>query len=131
MRWRSVQLGGSAELVHEGQSSRRFSVPSELAVPWDDLLCAVFPEALETVKAIGDKLGFGSEEYDSFVWCGKSFERRANGDVVMHMRAYRENLSYVDVSRERAHDPTCPLVSSECKVLVATCSGLWHNCVLT
>ena len=48
--------------------------------------------------AIGQELGFGSVEYDDFVYCGKRVRMKSDGSVVINMTAYHENLRPMEIS---------------------------------
>ena len=72
----------------------------------DDLLFTGNAEAEESLKHLGDRLGFGSLEEGLFVWCGKRFVKdKVTGEVKMDMNTYHQNQSTIPLNRERRKNP--------------------------
>ena len=69
--------------------------------------------------AIGEELGFREVKRDSFVWCGKQFDRRPDGTITLSMKAYHSNLKEIHVSKLRRGSLTSPLTPAEHKQLRA------------
>eukprot|EP00959_Pyramimonas_sp_CCMP1952_P284785 5953677-Pyramimonas_sp.AAC.1 len=42
----------------------------------------------KVMDALGKQFGFGSEEYDDFVFCGRRFERQPDGAINIDMMEY-------------------------------------------
>ena len=85
----------------------------------DDLLFAGGPEAEQSLRSVGEELGFRELTKDKFTWCGKQFEKRGDGCVYLSMRAYHDNLKPVPVSSHRKGDLSAPLTSFEARQLRA------------
>lgn len=90
----------------------------------DDLLFCGSPVAEESLRRIGDKLGFGSVERDDFVWCGKRVRRAADGIIRISMVEYHENVSEVVIEKHRKSDPTALLNALEARKLRAVVGSL-------
>ena len=73
----------------------------------DDLLLGGNKRAQDSLMAIGANLGFGSVEFDDFVFCGKRIRMRPNGEVELSMVEYHSNLRPVTI-KEISFDPGVP-----------------------
>ncbi|CAE7503333.1 RE2, partial [Symbiodinium sp. CCMP2456] len=85
----------------------------------DDLLFGGDAEAEKSLLAVGDQLGFRDVTRNEFTWCGKFFQKRADGSVTLSMKAYHENLRAVFVSKPRKSDVASPLTAVEHRQLRA------------
>ena len=85
----------------------------------DDLLFAGGSEAEQSLRSVGEELGFRELTKDKFTWCGKQFEKRGDGCVYLSMRAYHDNLKPIPVSSHRKGDLSAPLTSFEARQLRA------------
>ena len=90
----------------------------------DDLLFTGSKKAEASLKAIGDELGFGSQEIDDFTWCGKRIRRASDGTVRLSMQQYHENISEIRLPRHRKSDPSAALDAHEAKQLRAVLGSL-------
>ena len=65
----------------------------------DDLLFGGDHVAEASLLDVGSELGFREVQVDDFTWCGKRFQRRADGSVTLSMESYRRNLKEMPLSR--------------------------------
>jgi len=85
----------------------------------DDLLFCGDAVAEAAFDAIGNELGFGSKEFDDFVWCGKRIRRAEDQTIRLSMVEYHRNLKPIYLPRNRKADPSSELTPSEAKQLRA------------
>ncbi|CAE7849722.1 ppsD [Symbiodinium necroappetens] len=91
----------------------------------DDLLFCGGPEAWSSIRELGDELGFGSLEENTFVYCGKRVTQDlASGEVTVSMKEYHQNLKEVRVPSSRRRDPDASLTPGEHKQLRALVGSL-------
>ena len=90
----------------------------------DLLLIAGSPIAEKSLAAVGQELGFGSQDMNDFVWCGKRIRRAEDGTVRLSMVEYHENLKEIYLPRHRKSDPTSPLDAHETRQLRAVLGSL-------
>ena len=84
----------------------------------DDLLNTGNEVAEKSLKEIGEELGFGTEDYDNFVWCGKRIRREpSDGTIRVSMVEYHENLKTAPVPRDRRKQLDDELTRFEKKLL--------------
>ena len=57
----------------------------------DDLLLGGDQRAQESLLSLGKSLGFGSIEYDDFVYCGKRIRQLEDGTIAISMEEYHQN----------------------------------------
>ena len=85
----------------------------------DDLLFCGNKEAELAFEKIGAELGFGSKEYDNFVWCSKRIRRAEDKTIRLSMEEYHRNLKPIFIPKNRLKDPDSPLTVPEAKQLRA------------
>ncbi|CAK9056115.1 unnamed protein product [Durusdinium trenchii] len=90
----------------------------------DDLLLGGDSTAQESLLTIGKELGFGSVEYDDFVYCGKRIQMQPDGAISVSMKAYHDNLSPVEIPLSRRKTPEAELSESERRQLRAVLGSL-------
>ena len=90
----------------------------------DDLLLGGNVRAQNSLLMIGQELGFGSVEYDDFVYCGKRVQMKSDGSVVINMQAYHENLRPMEISLARRKTPEAELTEQERRQLRAVLGSL-------
>ena len=90
----------------------------------DDLLLGGDTTAQESLLTIGKELGFGSVEYDDFVYCGKRIQMKPDGSISVSMKAYHDNLSPVEIPLSRRKTPEAELSESERRQLRAVLGSL-------
>ena len=73
---------------------------------------------------LGDTLGFGSIERDSFTYCGKRITKTEAGDIEISMIPYHQQLVPTMVPRERRRDPSALLNPAEIKKLKGVLGSL-------
>ena len=84
----------------------------------DDLLFTGNADALRSLMKLGDKLGYGSVESESFTWCGKQIRRDPQTkEIVVSMKVYHEQLKPQVVSRSRRQNLDDKLNPAEVKRL--------------
>ncbi|CAE7399786.1 Ank3 [Symbiodinium necroappetens] len=73
-----------------------------------------------------DDLLFGGDhvQVDDFTWCGKRFQRRADGSVTLSMESYHRNLKEIPLPRSRKSSLTAPLLPDERRRLRALLGSL-------
>ena len=85
----------------------------------DDLLFGGDAVAEKSLMEVGDQLGFRDVTRNEFTWCGKFFQKCADGKVTLSMKAYHENLREVYVPQARRGDVAAPLTAPEHRQLRA------------
>ena len=91
----------------------------------DDLLFCGGPEAWESIRRLGEELGFGSLEKDTFVYCGKRVKQDlVTGEVTVSMKEYHQNLKVIRVPSSRRRDLDASLTPGEHKQLRALVGSL-------
>ena len=90
----------------------------------DDLLLGGDSTAQESLLTIGKELGFGSVEYDDFVYCGKRIQMKPDGAISVSVKAYHDNLSPVEIPLSRRKTPEAELSESERRQLRAVLGSL-------
>ena len=85
----------------------------------DDLLFGGDPVAEKSLMEVGDQLGFRDVTRNEFTWCGKFFQKHADGKVTLSMKAYHENLREVFVPKHRRGDVAASLTAQERRQLRA------------
>ena len=85
----------------------------------DDLLFCGDAVAEAAFDAIGNELGFGSKEFDDFVWCGKRIRRAEDQTIRLSMVEYHRSLKPIYLPRNRKADPSSELTPSGAKQLRA------------
>lgn len=90
----------------------------------DDLLFTGSPLAESYLKKIGAELGFGSQDFNDFTWCGKRIRRASDGTVRLSMVEYHENLKEIFIPRHRKSDPDSPLDAHEHRQLQAVLGSM-------
>eukprot|EP00435_Cladocopium_sp_Y103_P054053 s1186_g17.t1 len=84
----------------------------------DDLLFTGNDDALRSLMKLGDKLGYGSVESESFTWCGKQIRRDPQTkEIVVSMKVYHEQLKPQVVPRSRRQNLDDKLNPAEVKRL--------------
>ena len=102
-----MQLCGLCEMLKE--ISKELFFLSHV----DDLLLGGTQIAYESIRKLGEELGFGSFEKDVFTYCGKKIERNDDHSITVSMKAYHENLHPVSVATHRKQHLDEPLTPSE------------------
>ena len=90
----------------------------------DDLLFTGSPTAEASLAAIGQELGFGSQDRGDFTWCGKRIRRASDGTVRLSMREYHQNLEEIHLPKNRKSDPGANLSAFEARQLRAALGSL-------
>ena len=90
----------------------------------DDLLLGGNSKAQESLMTIGAKLGFGTVEFDDFVFCGKRIRMLPSGEIELSMVEYHSNLKPVAVTTSRRAMPQAELSDSERRQLRAILGSL-------
>ena len=90
----------------------------------DDLLLGGDDRAQKSLLSIGQELGFGSVEYDDFVYCGKRVKMESSGNIVINMKAYHDNLKPVEIPLSRRKTPEAELNDHERRQLRAVLGSL-------
>ena len=85
----------------------------------DDLLFCGSKVAEASLAKIGQELGFGSQDFNDFTWCGKRIRRASDGSVRLSMVEYHENLKEILLPRERKSIPSAALSQHEARQLRA------------
>ena len=84
----------------------------------DDLLVTGDEMATASIERLGKSLGFGSVEESPFTWCGKVFEKnKQSGEVTISMETYHQQLTTVQMNRERRKEPSSALNPAEVRKL--------------
>eukprot|EP00435_Cladocopium_sp_Y103_P044136 s2398_g12.t1 len=113
----------SSPIDTSSQTSTGEAIPRKLhgimVAHVDDLLFCGDPVAEAAFDAVGAELGFGSKEYDDFVWCGKRIRRASDKTIRLSMVEYHRNLKPIYLPRNRKADPSAELTPSEAKQLRA------------
>ena len=73
------------------------------------VICLHVDDMLETgddlfeskLKELDKLVGFGSMQRQKFVHCGRQYEKHANGEMTISMKAYIQNLKKACLTRER------------------------------
>ena len=89
--------GSSGRRTKDGKDTLHGNLVSHV----DDLLFGGDQVAEESLRSVGEELGFRELERDSFTWCGKKFQREEDGTISLSMRAYHENLKEIYLPRHR------------------------------
>ena len=127
---RSVQEHGWCRILIDGATWLYWSSTSKttdgekvlcgiLVAHVDDLLFCGNKEAELAFEKIGAELGFGSKEYDNFVWCSKRIRRAEDETIRLSMEEYHRNLKPIFIPKNRLKDPDSPLTVPEAKQLRA------------
>ena len=83
----------------------------------DDLLIGGDEVAMESIKKLGEELGFGSLEFGKFTYCGKTFEQHPDKSISISMQSYHDNMKLVKIPVDRRRNPEAALTPSEQKSL--------------
>ena len=81
----------------------------------DDFLWTGNKQMAKIMDALGKEFGFGSEEYDNFVFCGRRFKRQPGGAIHIDMMEYAAGLEPVTVPRNRRSAAHLPMNAYEWK----------------
>ena len=79
------------------------------------------------MDSLGKEFGFGTEEYDDFVFCGRRFKRQPGGAIHIDMMEYAAGLEPVTVPKARRAAPHLPMNALEwkqCQQVVGKIDGL-------
>ncbi|CAE7790137.1 Mfsd6 [Symbiodinium sp. CCMP2592] len=91
----------------------------------DDLLFCGGKEAWDSIRRLGEELGFGSLEENTFVYCGKRVTQDlVSGEVTVSMREYHQNLKVIRVPSTRRREVDASLTPGEHKQLRALVGSL-------
>ena len=90
----------------------------------DDLLLGGNLRAQQSLLKLGELLGFGSIEYDDFVYCGKRICMREEGSISLSMVEYHQNLAPVTIPVHRRAHPESELSDGEKRQLRAILGSL-------
>ena len=90
----------------------------------DDLLLGGTLKAQESLLRLGQQLGFGSVEYDDFVYCGKRIRQHEDGSISLSMEEYHTNLKPVQIPVHRRSCPEAELNDGERRQLRAVLGSL-------
>ena len=90
----------------------------------DDLLFAGNSRASKLLDQLGEELGFGSLEENTFHYCGKHIAQQSDGTIVVSMVEYHQNLKPVMMSAERKKQVDGVLTTTEHRQLRAVLGSL-------
>ena len=90
----------------------------------DDLLLGGNLRAQQSLLKLEELLGFGSIEYDDFVYCGKRICMREDGSISLSMVEYHQNLAPVTIPVHRRAHPESELSDGEKRQLRAILGSL-------
>jgi len=107
--WERSVMDAAMWTLRDGQGNLQGIVLSHV----DDLLLGGTQVAYESIRKLGEELGFGSFEKDSFTYCGKKIERNDDHSITVSMKAYHENLHPVSVVTHRKQQLDEPLTPAE------------------
>ena len=79
----------------------------------DDMLGACDELFESKLKELDKLVGFGSMKRQKFVHCGRQYEKHANGEITISMKAYIQNLRKADLTLERTKQLDDELSASE------------------
>ena len=84
----------------------------------NDLLFTGDQQALDALMRLGEVLGYGSIEEESFVWCGKKIARDPQTrEILVSMSTYHSQLKPVVIPKHRQANLDSPLSHSESRTL--------------
>lgn len=90
----------------------------------DDLLLGGNQRAHETLKSLGEELGFGSTSSGTITYCGKKIEQRSDFSIRVSMEEYHQNIQQARIHPLRRKDPSTALLPGEQKQLRALLGSL-------
>ena len=89
----------------------------------DDLLLGGDAVAKRSLDKLNEELGFGALQHNCFTYCGKRIEMK-DGQVLVSMKEYHENLKTVLIPVNRRQEPDSPLTATEQRQLRAVLGSL-------
>ena len=78
-----------------------------------DLLCARDKALEETLRQLGEEVGFGPFKKGGFTHCGREDKKLATGEITVSMEAYFHNLKPIPMSRGHAQQKDSLLTPPE------------------
>ena len=122
--WSRTLIDGATWLFWSSPSGDKQITPDStlhgiLVAHVDDLLFCGDSIAEAAFEKVGQDLGFGTKEYNNFVWCGKRIRRAADKTIRLSMEEYHRNLKPIFLPKNRLKEPEATLIPSEAKQLRA------------
>lgn len=102
-----------------------------LGVHVDDGIGGGTPEFMEMLKRVEKRFKIGSFESGEFKYTGIHFKQWDDGSIEYDQKGYVEKIEPISVSKERRHDPTCPVTEHERRALRSLVGALQYAGVHT
>ena len=68
---------------------------------------------LSKIEELNMRVGFGSIKKDHFEHCGRQYVKDVDGNILVNMKPFAENLEKVEITKERAKEIDSPLTAAE------------------